>query len=68
MKFAPLYFNPEVGFKDITLIATSEFGCLDTAYAEYEIIDPPIAAMEISESYGCAPVHNGLANTSSGRV
>ena len=65
-EITPIYFNPEVGFHDLTLIAASEFGCLDTAYAEHEIIDPPIAAIEISESYGCAPVQVGFANTSSG--
>ena len=51
-EITPIYFNPEVGFHDLTLIATSEFGCLDTAYAEHEIIDPPIAAIEMSDSYG----------------
>lgn len=56
--FEPIYTYP-APVEDIyviTLIASNNFGCADTASNSNQIINPPIADLTVSPSSGCAPL------------
>ncbi len=65
--FDPNYTYPDEGWFTIELIAQNNFGCADTASNSNEIIDPPLAALELSTYEGCAPLEVAFDNLSIGQ-
>jgi gliding motility-associated-like protein len=60
------YPAPTQGVFDITLIASNNFGCADTASNSNEIINPPLADLIIDPAMGCAPLQVTFDNQSVG--
>ncbi|MDG1260364.1 MAG: PKD domain-containing protein [Flavobacteriales bacterium] len=48
----------------ITLIGTSAFGCIDTAYADINVDPQPIAQFSTTTNSGCSPLEVSFQNTS----
>ena len=64
--FEPSYSFDQAGEYDITLVATTVFGCSDTAvFSGMEAYIVPVAAFSISSSEGCTPLSVGFNNASS---
>ncbi|MBX7051261.1 MAG: PKD domain-containing protein [Flavobacteriales bacterium] len=60
------YPAPTQGVFDITMIASNNFGCADTASNSNEIINPPTADLLIDPAMGCAPLQVTFDNQSVG--
>lgn len=61
----PYHFYSSFGFFDVTLIAKSSLGCIDTATSQVEVIGPLPSFEFVTDTIGCAPFTVEMKNTSS---
>lgn len=54
------------GTFDITLVASNDFACSDTATAVFEVFVPPVAAVSLFPDSGCVPLDVSFTNGSIG--
>ncbi len=64
---SPVYEFGSDGVFDLTFIAFNECGS-DTLNTEIEVITPPMAAFELSDASGCAPLEVEFVNLSSANM
>lgn len=53
---------------NILMVAESQFGCIDTAYAEIVVFPKPLAQFDTGVSQGCAPLSISYADESIGGI
>jgi len=61
----PEHIYGDTGTFEITLIASSEFGCIDSISRLITVTIPPVADFQMSDSAGCGPLNVLITNTSS---
>ncbi|MDC0303840.1 PKD domain-containing protein, partial [Flavobacteriales bacterium] len=61
----PEHIYGDTGTFEITLIASSEFGCVDSISRLVTVTIPPVADFQMSDSAGCGPLDVLITNTSS---
>jgi large repetitive protein len=54
------------GFYNVTLVATTTFGCTDTAISVIHAMDPPVSSFSLAPPSGCGPLLVNFTNTSTG--
>jgi PKD repeat protein len=62
--FEPTLSYDSVGTYSIALVATTEFGCTNTAVVEVVVSPLPIAGFTVNNPDGCLPVTTVFSNTS----
>ena len=60
----PDYTYPNIGDYTVTLFASNDLGCVDTAYVDVEVTEVPIAEFIMSTDSGCAALEVDFTNIS----
>lgn len=63
---SPNHTYTSVGFFDVQLIATTQYGCIDSITKPIEVREPPTADFTLSQDSACAPVLVDFTNSSGG--
>lgn len=64
--FQPMHTYDDAGNYQITLIAETDFGCLDTTVYPVHVTAPPVLDLDIITEEGCAPLEIEYTNNSYG--
>ncbi len=64
----PNHTYTSTGFKEVRLIVETAFGCRDTAYRTFKVIELPQSDFSFDTVQACGPYSVNLSNSSTGRI